>query len=395
MSDAWPVVRLGDLLRLDVDKEPVEVGRVYPMVGVLSFGRGLFIKEDVDGGGTSYRVFYRLAADHIVMSQLFGWEGALAVSGPRFAGRFVSPMFPTFRADLNRLDQGFLRWWLKRPAVWQSLGSKASGMGDRRRTLNPAALLSEDIALPPMAEQQRIVARLDELAARVEEATRLRSQTVEEAMLLRYAGMKTIRQRLLLSGFPTAALGDVTRITSGGTPSRENPSYWEGSIPWVKTGELLDDDIVDTDEHITAAGVENSSAKMFPPETILIALYGQGQTRGRTGRLMIPATTNQACAAILPNPSALESRFVQYWLRSLYIDMRLDSYGGAQPNWSGAMIKMIEIALPPLPIQRTVVAQLDVLIKKVDGLKASQESTATALSALLPAILDRAFAGAL
>ncbi|MFZ4398124.1 MAG: hypothetical protein ACOYOU_21125, partial [Kiritimatiellia bacterium] len=90
--------------KLDLDKVPVDSSQTYPMVGVYSFGRGLFHREPVEGGQTSYKVFYRLKAEHVVMSQLFGWEGAVALSSEDFAGHYVSPQFPTFSCDFSKLD---------------------------------------------------------------------------------------------------------------------------------------------------------------------------------------------------------------------------------------------------------------------------------------------------
>jgi len=148
-------------------------------------------------------------------------------------------------------------------------------------------------------------------------------------------------------------------------------------------------------ERITEAGLNNSSAKIFPVDTVLIALYGQGQTRGRTGILKIPATTNQACAAILPQPEIFDSLYLQHWLRSLYHGMRLQNRAGAQPNWNGNMIKKISIALPTISEQRRIVAYLDGMQSKLDALKRQQTETAAGLDALMPSILDKAFNGEL
>src|SRR6202011_2205597 len=128
MTNDWPRVKLGEVLKLDLDRVSVDGVSSYPMVGVLSFGRGLFEREPIENGKTSYQVFYRLQAEHIVMSQLFGGEGALALSEERFAGRFLSPQFPTFLCDSARLDRRFLGWLMRRPAFWEDLGSRASGM---------------------------------------------------------------------------------------------------------------------------------------------------------------------------------------------------------------------------------------------------------------------------
>ncbi|HEX8139328.1 MAG TPA: restriction endonuclease subunit S [Pyrinomonadaceae bacterium] len=268
-------------------------------------------------------------------------------------------------------------------------------LGTANVSLKERDIAGVRVSLPPLSEQRRIVARIEELAAKIDEARGLRTQAIEEAELLLAAILRETRKSLLQSKHRRQTLGELTQVTSGGTPSREISAYWNGDIPWIKTGELLDGDIYEADERVTQEGLENSSAKVFPPNTVLIALYGQGQTRGRTGRLMIEATTNQACCAILPTPRILEPRYTQYWLRSLYYEMREQNYGGAQPNWSGKMIKNIEITLPSLPEQRRIIKYLDTLQSNFCSLKHLQAETATELDALMPAILDRAFKGEL
>jgi len=184
MSTLWPLVPLGAVLTLDLDRVPIDASATYEMVGVYSFGRGLFDREPVSGNNTSYKQFYRLAADHVVMSQLFGWEGALATSSDDFAGKYVSPQFPTFRVISELLDRNFLGWCIRQPSFWKDLGSRTKGMGDRRRTLNPEALFATQIPLPPLSEQQRIVTRIDELSVKIDEARGLRRQALEEAEFL-------------------------------------------------------------------------------------------------------------------------------------------------------------------------------------------------------------------
>jgi type I restriction enzyme S subunit len=160
----WPVIKLGDVLKLDLEKEPIDPFKSYGMVGVLSFGKGLFKREAIENGNTSYKYFLRLKSHHIVMSQLFGWEGALALSTPEFEGCFLSPQFPTFICDESQVKREFLGWLMKQPRFWNDLGSRTKGMGDRRRTLNPAAFFACQIPQPSLAEQQAIVARLDAVA---------------------------------------------------------------------------------------------------------------------------------------------------------------------------------------------------------------------------------------
>lgn len=167
----WPVVPLREILSLDLQKESIDSSKKYEMVGVLSYGRGLFRRPPVENGNTSYSHMLRLKAEHVVMSQLFGWEGALALSSEEYEGAYLSPNFPTFLADKSRLDRRFLGWIMQRPSFWGDLGSRAKGMGDRRRTLTPEALFQSTAPLPPLAEQQSIVARLDALAEKTRQLT--------------------------------------------------------------------------------------------------------------------------------------------------------------------------------------------------------------------------------
>lgn len=142
-----------------------------------------------------------------------------------------------------------------------------------------------------------------------------------------------------------AKLGDVSTIKSGGTPSRTNPDYWSGTIPWVTTSLIDSNIILNVDEHITKLGLEGSSAKIFPKGTILMAMYGQGKTRGKVAVLGIDAATNQACAAILVKKK-IEPSFVFQNLASRYEEIRRISNSGGQENLSAGLIEGIPIAYP-------------------------------------------------
>lgn len=157
----------------------------------------------------------------------------------------------------------------------------------------------------------------------------------------------------------TARLGDkdIARTASGGTPDRSSVSNFGGDLPWVKSGELADNVITDTEERLTQSGLENSSAKLFPAGTLLLAMYGA--TAGRTGILGIEASTNQAVCAIFPVGNSFDSRFLQFQL--VYIRPRLLSArsGGAQPNISQRVIATLEVVLPPLDEQLAIARALE------------------------------------
>src|SRR5262249_43400139 len=135
-----------------------------------------------------------LVIDDFVISVPKAWEGALARVTPEFDGWFLSPVFPTFRADRKQLMPEFLEWYCKRESVWGELQRRSRGIGARRESVHPEQFLSLEIPLPPLAEQRRVVARIEELAAQIHEARTLRHQAAEEAEALVAAEMHQVFQ---------------------------------------------------------------------------------------------------------------------------------------------------------------------------------------------------------
>ena len=155
------------------------------------------------------------------------------------------------------------------------------------------------------------------------------------------------------------------KITSGGTPSRRKKEYWErGTIPWLKTQELKDTKIFESEEKITFEGLKNSSAKLFPVNTILIAMYGA--TVGKLGLLKIEATTNQAICAMVVNEKITNYLFLFYSLLNNRTKLINLASGAAQQNINQDIIKEFKIPLPPLPEQRAIAKILSDLDSKIE-----------------------------
>ena len=155
----------------------------------------------------------------------------------------------------------------------------------------------------------------------------------------------------MLNGWKRTPLGELSKTTSGGTPSRKRKDYYDGTIPWVKSGELNDAYIENTDEHISELGLKNSSAKLFSPGTLLIALYGA--TVGKTSILRTSAATNQAVCGITPS-AIFDTEYLRYHLVFLRPKLLGHRYGGAQPNISQQIIRNLEVDYPPLPEQKKI-----------------------------------------
>ena len=164
-------------------------------------------------------------------------------------------------------------------------------------------------------------------------------------------------------------LSEIAKVSSGGTPSRGNPNYWSGTIPWVSTTLINFNTINNADEYITKEGLENSSAKLFPIGTLLMAMYGQGKTRGKVAILGIEASTNQACAAIIPEIKTIDGLFLFQNLAGRYDEIRNLSNQGGQENLSGELIKGLSIIFPTLPEQQKIASFLTSVDTRLTQLK--------------------------
>lgn len=163
------------------------------------------------------------------------------------------------------------------------------------------------------------------------------------------------------------AISDFCKTGTGGTPSRKNTEYYGGKIPWVKSGELRESVILSTEEFITEKAVQNSSAKIVPAGSILLAMYGA--TVGRMAILGIDAATNQAICNIIPDNNMAFPKYLYYVLRSKIPHFINNAVGGAQPNISQGIIKETRIPLPPLEEQKRIAIILD----KADAIRRKRQ----------------------
>ena len=167
-------------------------------------------------------------------------------------------------------------------------------------------------------------------------------------------------------------ISEIANVSSGSTPNRNNPSYWNGDIPWVTTSLINFNTIEKAEEFITKEGLKNSSTKLYPKNTILMAMYGQGVTRGKVAILGIEATTNQACASISLKPNFNVS-FIFQNLSKRYEEIRDLSNDGGQKNLSGSIIKEISISYPTEKEQTKIAEFLSAVDDKISQLSRQLE----------------------
>jgi len=244
------------------------------------------------------------------------------------------------------------------------------------------------VVVPPLDDQKKIVSILEKAERAIQkrkEADELADKYLQSVFIEMF-GDPVVNPK----GWRTTQIGNISEVKTGGTPSREEANYWNGDISWIKTTEVKDEVILSSEEKITRKGLENSNATIFPINSILIAMYGQGKTRGKTAKLAIQASTNQACAAILPSDQ-YSTNYLWYLLRICYESLRNLGRGGNQPNLNLGMIKEYNIIFPHIEKQEL----FSNIVEKVEKLKQKQKQSTEELDTLFNSLMQKAFRGEL
>lgn len=338
----------------------------------------------------SHQVLNRSALEYgdvlITIAGTIGRTGFIAEKG-RVANCNQAVAFA--RPKLEKIDPEWLCYLLQSPGFQSKFAEFVAG--GAIPNVNLQQIRSIEIPCIDVDQQRQIAARLKAQLAEVETARQAAKVQLRDAALL--------RQRLLRLAFdaladgPHKVLGEWATTTSGSTPSRVDKRYWSpAEIPWVKTGEVAFAPIKRTEEAISKQALSECSLTLLPPQTVLIAMYGQGKTRGQSAILEIEATTNQACFAILPNDT-WDADFLHHWLMASYDDLRglSDGRGGNQANLNGGLLNALEIPAPAIDDQQRIVARLKKQLAEADDLRTALEQQLRDLDALPQRILALAF----
>lgn len=259
------------------------------------------------------------------------------------------------------------------------------GNGTTFQELSTEALRSLRVPMPPRSECVSIASGLDRETTRIDALIAKKSRFIEllkekRQALITHAVTKGLDTNVPMRDSKSEWIGEVpehwrvcslgylSRISTGGTPDRKNDSYWNGEIPWVKTGEINYKIISDTEERITDAGLSNSATFIAEPGTILMAMYGMGVTRGRVAVLGIPASFNQACAAISCS-SGVHNWYVFYCLCAAYRFIRDLGNEASQVNLNLEIVSKIKVPVPPLLEQEEIEKHLVAQLQKLDAIE--------------------------
>lgn len=385
MNETWEIKKIGDIAHHDISSlESVSSNVDYPMVGVYSFGKGLFFKESVSGLSTSYKNFYRLKANHIIMSQLFGWEGAIAVSSEEFEGKYVSSQFPTFLVDESLADTKFVGYFLRQRHIWKQLFSKGRGMGSRRRTLNPENFLSLEIPLPSLGTQKQIVKKLETTWGNFEMVRQLRSEQSKDIKNLLYSKYFEIIEGA--DWYPMEAVAPIHRRP---VKIEANKTYQElGTRSFFKgvfeKESFKGSDLTWEKPHWMKAGdLVFSNIKAWEGSVALISERHDGWV------------ASHRYITCLPNYELIHPQFLLYFFSTpngMEILGKV-SPGSADRNRTLNTKKLMatKVPVPNLDLQKEFVD----LLNKIDALRTHHKQIEKELGELMPSLLDKAFKGEL
>jgi type I restriction enzyme, S subunit len=393
---SWPTASLGELLRLERRPVRTEPAKLYQEIGIYCFGRGIFYKTPRSGLEVGNKKLFLLKEGDFILQVTFAWEGAVALLSAAEDGMYGSTRYPTFRVDESRCFPKFLLYYFKTEEGLQQLVKISPGSAGRNRVLSLKRIPEVIVPLPPLAEQPRVVARIEQLAAQIQEARGLRQQAAEEAEALVSSALRPLAEhanptgqlRDVLSGAPRNGWSAKCDNADGGTPvlslgavtgfryrrkefkRTSMPASKEGHF-WLRPGDLL---------------ISRSNT----PELVGHAAMYDGQPA--------PCIYPDLMMRLDLNKNLVNPRFVWYWLQAPPTREFITRHAkGTSPTMKKiSQGTVMDIPFPsslPLADQRRIVAELDALQAEVDALNCLQTETAAELSALLPAILDRAFRG--
>lgn len=328
--------------------------------------------------------------------------GRVTLAPTEFDGARVNQHVCIIRPNAA-LNARFLNAYLSSPALQDQIW--ADNFGVTRQALTKQQILDFEMTVPPLAEQQRIANQLDILLARVQACNdrfdaiptllkRFRQKVVEKALAGRLGdesvGISEDGQ------WESVQISSIAHVGTGSTPLRSTPNFYASTgIPWVTSAATSQTLIVSANEFVTAAAVAAHRLKTYPPGTLLVAMYGEGKTRGQVSELGISATINQACAAIVVDETKALRNYLKLALQANYLVMRDLAEGGNQPNLNLSKIKEFVIPLPTLTEQAEIVRRVEALFALADRIEARCATARTQAQRLTPLVLAKAFRGEL
>lgn len=276
----------------------------------------------------------------------------------------------------------FQQAWQRITESFDILFTTEHSINQLKQTILQLAVMGKLVRQDPNDEPANVL---------LEKIAKEKAQLIKDKKIKKQNSLEPNGKPLLIpSSWNEILVQDFSDIKLGSTPGRSEPNYWSGNIPWVSSGEVANEVIFDTEEKITEEGFKNSSTAMIPPRSLLMAIIGQGKTRGQTALLGIEACTNQNVAAFVFNETYVVPEYVWLWAKSKYDSHRGDGRGGAQPALNGKIVRSFRFPLPPTAEQHRIVTKVNELMALCDNMLERLQAAQNTQLQLTDAIAEQA-----
>ena len=402
MSLVYPLVPLGNILIPVSRPEIVEPQVKYNLLGAHWYAEGLYTKEIKSGSQIQAKLLYKVKKGDFVYNRLFAWKGSFAIATEKNDGCYVSNEFPCFTLNLNKIDSQYLWRYFSRTSAWdEALSLSSGGTPTSRNRLKEEKLLSLEIPLPPLEEQRRIVARVEELVGKVEEVRSLRQKSLEEIETLLKSEILSIVNNLLKK-YNYRQLNELILDAGYGTSAKCEYGRLNNSVPVLRIPNVASEQVnFDDIKYGLLTNTDLQRVLVTEGDILVVRTNGSAELVGRCAVVpTLPEATAFASYLIRLhcNCQQIDPYYLQIMLRHLRSAGQLFDFArtsAGQYNVSLGRLRAAKIPVPPLPEQRWIVAYLDELQTKVDAMKRLRKEAIKELDALLPSILDKAFKGEL
>lgn len=397
VASSHPIVKLGDYIQEEGTKYNIsDKTKTYGILGVNN-QTGIFDAYEENGSKIKQK-YKKMQVGWIAYNPYRVNVGSIGIRTEEHLFEYISPAYVVFSCKTGLLPE-FLFLLMKTDLFNKIIRENTTG--SVRQNLNYSVLSNLQIPLPSLKEQDKIVATYNATIAQAKQYSvqakdidqqiekylqdeleiETRDYTIEKQTdgFLHFINYSTIDKwgtdfmiKIIQSSsstkYKTKKICQLCNISSGGTPNRGRKEYYGGNIPWIKTGELKNEILTDTEEKITPLGMNNSSAKLYPKGSLIVAMYGA--TIGKTAKLGVDATTNQACAVLFDiDNKQIQTDYLWLYLQSQTDKLKAMAYGGAQPNINAGIVANYEIPLPPFDTQNEIVERITRLRKKQKDLQ--------------------------
>ena len=303
--------------------------------------------------------------------------------------------FGTFIVNLRaKVDNPLLLYYFLQTRFFLDQVKDCASTTTNISNISTAKLKKLSVIVPPLPEQERIVAKIEELFSQLDAAVAELKSVKEKLAIYRQAVLKEAFEGNQQNGQQFCRIIDFADVQTGATPLTSRSDFYGGNIPWISSGKVNEEKIYEPSDWITELAIKETNCKIFPAHTILVAMYGEGKTRGKCAELMIAAATNQALAAIiLRKDSCIIKEFLLLFLKYMYQEIRRKAVGGVQPNLNLTAVKNIEIPLFDKAKQEEIVMLIDEKLSICNNIEQTVNTALQQAAALRQSILKRAFEG--